>query len=883
MSWVTEVVERARALLFRDSEERALSEELRFHVEMETEKNVREGLERREARRRALVKLGGVERTKEAVRDARGTRALEDLASDFRHAVRRMRRSPGLTAAIVLTFALGIGASTTMFGVLDRLLLQPPEHVRAPDRVKRLLNERYMEWMGEPYLSESSSMVALDAMESVPAFEAVAAWSPRPMVIGEGRAAREARGELVSHDYFELLGVRPALGRFFVAADDRRGAEGVVVLGHGFWQRRYGGAPDVIGETVDFGHGPYTVVGVAPPGFAGVEMVPVDLWLPLRSAGPAFYQDPRWFTAPGWTWLRLVARLAPGAGVEGAEAAATTVFRRTHPEEDPDAEVVVAPLIAARGPLAPAEAAITTWLFGVTVLVLLIVSANIANMLLARGVRRRRETGIRLALGGARGRLIREAVVEALLMSGLGAAAALGLAGLADGAVRAALIPDAPGAGTNGRVALFAALAALLAAGMAGLLPAIQSSRADVLDTLKGGRTASPRVSTTRRALAVVQTALSVLLLVGAGLFLRSLQQVARIDLGIATEDALLVQPLFEENATEAERRTFLLRATERIRHHPAVAHASPLAGSIPFVKSQSGGLYLPGRDSVPTPPGGGPYLAAVHPDYFPALDLRVVRGRGLRADDREGTEPVILVNRTLARWLWPDGPALGQCLQIISDESPCRTVVGVVEDAHRHQLVEEAAAQIYLPFDQNPFAAAPEAVVVRGHGGAAGLRRAVRDEVLAGPVRFAGVRALDEILAPQTRPWRVGALLFTGFGVLALLVAAIGVYAVLAFAVAQRQRELGIRAALGARRPQLARIVFGHSLRLVTAGLAIGLGVALLAGRRIEPLLQDVSSHDPWVLGAVTLLLVAVGILAAAAPARRATTVEPREALTAE
>ncbi len=609
--------------------------------------------------------------------------------------------------------------------------------------------------------------------------------------------------------------------------------------------------------------------------------------MPLRSAGAALFGDPRWFTDPGWNWVRLVARMAPGASVAGAESAATTLYRRSHPDEDPEARVVVAPLMAARGPMASTESAVSRWLFGVTVLVLLIVAANIANMLLARGLRQRREIGVRLALGATRGRLVRESVVEALLMAALGALAALVLAQWGGAAVRAALLPDPAAAtsGISGRAAIFAGAASVLAGLVSGILPAIQSTRADVHETLKtSGRGVVPGAGPTRESLAVLQVALSVVLLVGAGLFIRSLLHVMSTDLGIDVDHVLVAMPQFDEGTGTAERERTFAAIAERLRANPAVAHASAVAGSLPFIQSRSGDLYVPGRDSVPTPPQGGPYLSAVEPDYFETLDLAVVEGRGIEASDRNGSEPVVVINRTLARWLWPESSAVGRCIQVISDASPCRTVVGVAEDAHRHRLVEEPAAQVYLPLAQGGLDRETEGVLVRGRRGAQGLSELVRTELLAGGrVRFAGVRSLGQIVAPQSRPWRVGTLLFCAFGLLAVAVATIGIYAVLAFSVAQRLRELGVRAALGADRARLIRLVAGRSLRLVALGVTLGLAAAAAAAGRLGPLLQGVSPHDPLVFGAVALVLACVGLFAAAIPARRATAASPLDAMRAE
>lgn len=877
--------------------ERDIDEEFAYHLERTIEELMAGGMKRREAEEEARRRfgdedrwrreLGKVDRRAERLRRVR--ERLAQLRDDVRYALRRIRRAPGLTTTVVLTFALGIGANATMFGVLDRLLLRAPAHIVNADAVQRIAIHRtfregqpreYSTWMSFPDYRD------LTRAES---FSAIAAVSDSRIVIGRGVDARPAAAGLVTGEFFGLLGVRPARGRFFGPADDRPEGPGLAVISHAMWRAEYGADPSAIGLTIDFGHGPYEIIGVAPEGFTGVDLQPVDVWLPLRKAGTDI-RGGGVYDRRTWRWMSVVARLAPGVSPETAAAEATTLHRagrREMIEEDRyDAEATVAglSLIAARGPLASDESAVARWLAGVSLLVLLIACANVANLLLARTLRQRREFGIRLALGVSRGRLLGQVVFESLILAALGGAAALLVTRWGGEFVRAQLLPDVawPDSPVAGRVVVFSLAVSLLAGLVAGIIPGIQASRPRVTESLtSASRTATGSRSRTSAALTVLQTALSVILLVGAGLFVRSVQS---IDHGFEPEGVLLVRPNYGAHPTGTEQIEFHRRAVERLSGLPNVEAAAESFG-VPFWTENVTELAVPGLDSVPRNGNGSPPpIHAVGTDYFSAMQLRVLRGRGFSAaDGGAGSARIALVNEPMARRVWPEGDAIGQCL-VIAD-LPCAEVVGVVEGAGTESIGDRNTMQYYVPFSQSPFEDPPQALIVRVDGDPAAAIPTLRRELVAldSRVRFIDAHPYMSVIDPYTRAWRLGATMFSAFGVLALIVAAIGLYSVLSFAVAERIRELGIRSALGAPRKRLVRLVAGQGFRLVAVGILLGAGVALLAAPRIEELLFQTSARDPVVFGLVAVVLLIVAGLASFAPAWRAVRVDPLTVMRAE
>ncbi|HSL69870.1 MAG TPA: FtsX-like permease family protein, partial [Longimicrobiales bacterium] len=602
-----------------------------------------------------------------------------------------------------------------------------------------------------------------------------------------------------------------------------------------FWQSHFDGRMDVLGQPLRFQEDTYTIIGVAPRGFTGAQLEPFSVWIPLSRRPPATTD---WATTWQAQWLRVFGRLGDGVTAEQAGAEATAAFRSAYTGTQDDmktATVSFRPLHF--GPLGKerSETAVARWLVGVSLVVLLIACANVANLLLARAFRRRREVAVRLALGVGRARLARLLLTESVLLALGGGLAALAIAYWGGSFVRLVLLPDVQWADPplNSRVLVFSAVATLITGLIIGLVPAIQGARQDLVHSLKSGvREGGISRSRLRGTLTVIQAALSVLLLVGGGLFVRSLQAIHGLDLGIEPKRVLTVDidrerytfdPATIDGRLAADR-IYYRRALERVTRVPGVAQAAVVIGT-PFYNDFGVYLKVPGIDSIPDLAGGGPYITAITSDYFAAVGTRLLRGRAFTPSDRENSQPVTIVNQTMAEVLWPNDDAIGKCLIINDEKAPCSSVVGVVEDAHRSSLKEEASFQYYVPLGQESGMGGSMLMVrpirMDDSGITARIAAALRE--LDPKVRFIETNTLQEALDPQIRPWRLGATMFTIFGGLALLIAAVGLYSVIAYTVAQRRAELGIRMALGARAVDVVRLVLTQAIILAGAGLLIG------------------------------------------------------------
>lgn len=822
------------------------------------------------------------------------------LAGAFESSVRSLARQPGFTAVVALTLGIGIGANAAMFTILDRLLFQPPAHVSAHEGVRRVVVER--SFLGELARGGIGTLPDAVDLREHGGLASVAVYSPRNWTMGRGAEAEKIRAVTAEHTLFPLLGVTAARGRFYGGEDDRPGAEPVVVLSHEFWSRRWGADPDVLGSTVEIEGLRLAVVGIAPRGFTGADVAPVDAWVPLHVGGVLVWSRTDWAESRGRYWLSGVVRLGDGVSAEAASEEATQLHRAGRREQldagryDPEVRVVFDPLIRARGPGAGAESRVARWLGGVSILLLLIVCANVANLLLARGIRRHREVAIRLALGVSGRRLVGQTVLETVLLGLAGSVVGLAVATWGGAVIRRVLLPNVHFPAALGfRVVAFTVTLSVVAGTVAGIAPALQSLRLNLArDLASGGRTVAGR-SRTRSVLTAAQAALSVVLLAGAGLFVRSVQEVRSLDLGLDVDQLATAILEFEVGSPLEGGGAPALSVEERNRIYVAAAGRLEDVGGVrstvtssPFGWGFASGLEVPGWDSLPDLPGGGPYHNEVAPGYFETVGLQVLQGRPFQASDGAGAEPVALVNQTMARTLWPDERALGQCLlvaapgeQDVSDV--CTTVVGVVEDASRGSLEEEAHMTYYMPLAQRAGARANGLYVRADDPSEAAPRVAAILRDISPTVRFAEVRTLREALDPQARSWTMGAALFSVFGALALLVAAIGLYGVLAFHVAQQTRELGIRSALGAAKSRLLGQVLAHGLRLTVVGIVVGCTFALALAPFAGPLLFRVPARDPVVLLGVAVTLLGVGVLASLLPGLRATRVDPNVALRAE
>ncbi len=812
----------------------------------------------------------------------------------IRSSLRRMNRNRRFTATIVVVFVLGIGANAAMFGMVDRLLLRPPAHVENPERVKRVLVERAGVLTGERAPEARLSYPVLKDTESVPGVAEAAAYQRRNAFMGRHEETAEIPIVVVTGDYFRVLGTPIPLGRPLTPADDTVGATPAAVISHGLWQRRHGGAETVLGQTLDLRGVEYTVVGVAPPGFTGMSREAADAWVPLRVArdNTSSWEDNRRNNS-----LEPVVRLEPGADESAVAARATTVHQDAHRElaeqgrYDPEAGVILASAIPGRGPDSSGESRVAQWLMAVSLLVLIIASANVANLLLARSIQSRRETGVRRALGAPGRRLVVEGVFDGILPAAMGGLLALLVAEWAGSAVGSALLPDMAWGGSivDLRLIAFVAVLTLLSGLVAGLLPGLGSATADVRGVLAdGGRTATG-ITGWRSALGVLQTTLSVVLLVGAALFIRSLAEARQTDLGFNADRLLVAQPVLDEWwGDDAERARFFQEALRRVETIPAVSSATTAGMTTAFGNQLFLGITR-GAEALPEEDRNA-FVTAVTAGYFETLGQEIVQGRPILESDQAGARPVVVVSHTMARRLWGDENPLGRCvvLDAFREEVSCAEVVGVAADANRQSLEEADFMHAYLSFPQELTRwGGQSALFIRVRPGTPvdGVASTVRREMISAMprLRFATVTPMADLIDPLARAWRLGAALFALFGVLALLIAAFGLYSLLAFDVTERRRELAIRAALGATRARLLGSVLTRGVSLTVLGIGLGFAIAALAARHIAPLLFRTDPLDPVALAAVALVLLVSAVGAALVPGRKALSQQPSAALNAD
>ena len=822
---------------------------------------------------------------------------MDSLVSDVRFAARSLRREPGFTAFVGVTLALGLGANAAMFGVADRLLLRGPAHVRDAHQVVRLYATEQPAGMREFTTSSFGYVTYALLRGQTRAFTGLATYAINGAILGRGSDALEIQLGYASADLFPLLGVRPDRGRFFTVDEDAPDSpQRVAVISHRAWRAWLGGADDVLTRTLTIGDESFPIVGVAPPGFTGPQLGRVDVWVPGSLLGARM--TPNWTTSWNTQWLHIVGRLAPGVTVEQAAQEATAAHRRVYSGGESAtaaARLSVARLGADDRGAEPPEVRVLRWLIGVAAIVLLIACANVTNLLLARGVRRNREVAIRAALGAGGFRLARLLLIESLLLALGGAALGVAVAFVVGAVARQVLFSSVEwiSSPVDSRVLAVSVLIALATGTVIGLVPALRAIRGDLAGSLKtGAREGGGQRSRLRNALTVAQAALSVVLLIGAGLFVHSLWQVRQLDLGIDADRVTVIEvsrPSLSRvpegaarDAERARRRSFYLDALPQVRALGSVEAAAVAVGT-PFGNRFTVKLRVPGQPESPRLPSGGASISAVTDGYFETVGTSILRGRAFTAADRAGTTPVAIVSQTMAQTVWPNADVVGQCLFVGEGTPACTRVVGIAENTRRSRLREDAVMHYYIPAGQ-------EAAL--GFGGSSFLVRGRNDDSTA----IADVRALIvgldpgitfvtaesflERLDPQVRPWRIGASVFALSGVLALVVAGIGIYSVMSYLVADRRREIGVRLALGATAAHIVRLVLRGSLVMAAAGVLIGALIAFLLSGVVAPLLFETSPREPVVFGAVAALLLAVAITATVIPASRARRVSPVDAL---
>jgi putative ABC transport system permease protein len=878
MKWLIEGWNRIRSIGRRDALEQGLDEEIRFHLDHQTEKNRRAGMGPDEARRQALIKFGGVERAREVTRDEIRPALLDDSWRDLRHGLRVLRRSPGFTAAALVTLALGIGATSAIFGVVRAVMLEPlPYH--QPDRIVSV-------W-------ETSRG---GASRNVIAAANFVAWRERTRtlahlgMIGPANLAMvldgrpdQFSGFAVSADAFRALGVQPALGRLYTPEEDFGGESGVIVLSHEFWRRRLASRQDVLGTTLATDAGPRTVIGVMAPGFTivgenGDFFAPYGLTLAqLRAVN-------------GRGSSYAVGRLRDGVSFEQASDEMRRIYadlEREEPARNARRTVMMFHLHEQMvGEVRPALFA----LIGAVMLVLLVACVNVANLLLARSAARARELGMRTALGARRGRLVRQMLIESLELSAAGGVAGLAVAALCQRGLLA-LVSDRIPVPRLDQVTLdlpavaFTMIVALATGIVFGVVPAIVST-GQAGDALReGGRNSGGRrFHRVLSLLVVAEVALSLVLLTGAGLLMRSFIRLQNSDLGFRPQGVLSADvqlPRLRDDAAQAGR--FIDDTLARIAALPGVEQAAG-ATCPPLPGSCIGTSFW--RADQPKPADGqlsSGQIRPITPDFFRTLGMSQLLGRDFSESDTAASTPVAIVSDALAREHFGDGNPLGRRLRVNIDHASGRndvewTIVGVVGSI-KSSLDGPFRQTIYLPIAQ------------RGVHGIRFFVRTAHDPLLLGPTVEAVVharepdapieiRTLEEIVGSTIARPRAMSVLVAVFALVALALAAIGVYGVMAYSVRERTQEIGIRMALGATATSVFRLVVGQALRLVSIGVAAGLVAAAALTRLLERLLFEVEPLDPWTFGVTALILLAVATLASYLPARRGMRMAPVDAL---
>jgi predicted permease len=872
VSWIT----RLRGLLKRDRLDRELDEELRSHVEMRAADNAAAGMSPEEARYDAQKRFGNATLLKEDTREVDIIGWLDEAARDFRHALRMLHRSPGFTTVAVLTLALGIGANTAIFSVVDAVLLRPLPYPES-DRLVRI-------WESSAKFDSPRNVVNpfnfLDWRDHSQSFESMAAISGLMTNLSSQGQPIAVQGMQVSPEFFATLRVPPFLGRTFVAEDGIAGHDQVVILGYELWQRQYGANPKIIGVKIDVDAVPYSVIGVMPRGFY-FPKIKSEVWTPLPLARAEEWKSGRYLT--------VVARLKPGVSLSRAQQDMLRVANFTaqaRPDNNKNWSANVFPMLedATQGVRRP------LWVLLASVgFLLLIACANVANLLLMRGTGRLRELAVRSALGAARSRIVRQLFVESLLLSLAGMAAGLlfahlGLPSLLALIPQNAPLPRSEPIAIDARVLLFTFLASLFTAVVFGLVPALRLSRIDLQNALKQGtlRGGVGGHQSLRRCFVVAEVALALLLSVGAGLMLRSFARLVSVDPGFSPEHLLTMHIWTSPSRyhDKLKRSQYVDHILAEIRNTPGI-QAAGSTHFLPLTEKMSGSCFSPAGQTPPTPAESpSAQFLIISSGYFQAMRTSLLSGRDFEDRDSFSSQPVAVVNHAFVERFYSGKDVLGKRLRVCwTIEKPVE-IVGVVADARQAQLQDAPEPTIFLSNSQAPMYFAT--LVVRAAGDPRQIARSAEAAVhrVDPDQAVSDVQTMETVFSDSVSSPRFQSVLLLVFAGLAVALAMIGVYGIVSYSVSQRTNEIGIRVALGARSADVVRLVLREALALAAIALLLGLAGSLALSRVLQSLLFEVTPSDPLTLASVCFVVLAVSALAAALPARRAMRIDPMAAL---
>ncbi|HEV2417434.1 MAG TPA: ABC transporter permease [Terriglobia bacterium] len=874
---------RFRSLFARQGVERDLNEELEHHIEMKTQENIEAGMPPEEARYAALRAFGGVEQKKEECRDAGHIRWLEDFIKDMQYGLRQLRRNPGFTAVAVITLALGIGANAAMFSVVSAVMLRPLPYPQS---------SRLVSVTGAYPKGAIASLQADSRTLDLAAYTTNTAFN----LTGQGEAVR-LTGSAVSANLFSVLGAGAEIGRTFQPGEDRPGRGQTAILSDALWKKQFGGDPAILGRVVRINGDDRQVIGVMPPSFA-FPSADAQLWLPLD------FDSRNSFDYWNTNFMPLIGRLRAGATLGQAQSELHPLILRSivlFPYVMPrswNANAMVIPLQQAM--VSGVQTRLLVLQFAVA-FILLIACANVAGLLLSRAAARQKEMALRAALGAVRGRILRQLLTESVILGLAGGALGLVLASGAPSILKLALpanMPDGTQITMNGAVLAFTALLAIAAGLVFGLVPALTASKVNLAETLKiaGRRSAGSVAARVRSALIVGQVALAVVLTVSAGLLISSLWRLAQVNPGFDPEQIVTVR--VSPNASLCAQRTAcvaLYNELMQLAHgltgvsEVAAANTVPLDGRLPEIPAEiEGHPILPGVKL-------GPMLwaGAVTPGYFSLMRIPLLEGRTFRDTDTAQSEPVVVVTAAMARKFWPGQNPIGKHLRPVWSGEPWRTVVGVVSDVRQYNLANQQPAGVdgafYMPYPQavNIRRELPTAMtlLIRTRDGASGLAPKLHELVASvNPnVPVGEVQTMEETVSASTSQSRSMTWLFVSFAGVAILLAAVGIYGVISHSTSQRTFEIAIRLAVGARRWNIFALVLSQCLRLALVGVAIGAGASLVVTRMLSTFLYGTTATDPAIFAMVAGLIILTALLAGFMPARRATKVDPIEALRRE